>query len=109
MRYLGAQCAERAGRLVEALRAYQDVVSVALKQGKQKTAAEAQARAKFLRERIPKVVLQLPANATDIEVFIDGEPADPEQVGGEMWINPGKRLVEVRGKVGAEPLDWSLC
>jgi hypothetical protein len=105
-RYLGAQCSERGGRLVQALSGYQDVVRLALKEDKQKTAAEAGARAKFLRERIPKVVLQLPAGATNVQVWIDGEPADAEQVGGEMWVNPGKRLIEVKGKIEKDELDW---
>jgi hypothetical protein len=105
-RYLGAQCSERGGRLVQALSGYQDVVRLALKEDKQKTAAEAGARAKFLRERIPKVVLQLPPGATNIQVWIDGEPADADQVGGEMWVNPGKRLIEVKGKIEKDDLDW---
>ncbi len=105
-RYLGAQCAERAGRWVEALQGYQRVVAVAVREGKKKTASEAGARAKFLRERIPKVVLQLPPNATEVRVFIDGEPANPDQLAGEMWINPGKRLIEVKGKLPNDKLDW---
>ncbi len=105
-RYLGAQCSERAGRWVEALAGYQGVVTRGLQEGKKKTANEANARSKFLRERIPKLVLQLPPNATDVEVFIDGEPANPDQVAGEMWLNPGKRLIEVKGKLPNDKLDW---
>lgn len=104
--YLGAQCEERAGRWVEALQGYQEVVARAVREGKKKTASEAGARAKFLRERVPKVVLQLPPNATDVSVFIDGEPANPDQIAGEMWINPGKRLIEVKGKLPNDKLDW---
>ena len=105
-RYLGAQCGERAGRWVEALQGYQEVVAIAIREDKKKTASEASARAKFLRERIPKIVLQLPNNATDIEVFIDGAPANPDQVAGEMWINPGKRLIEVKGNLPDDKLDY---
>lgn len=105
-RYLSAQCSERAGKWVTALQGYQDVVAVATREGKKKTASEASARAKFLRERIPKIVLQLPPNATEVKVFIDGDLANPDQVAGEMWINPGKRLIEVKGKMGNDKLDW---
>lgn len=105
-RYLGAQCSERGGRWVEALQGYLDVGTKATAEGKKATATEARARAKFLRERIPKMVIQTPPNASDVRVWIDGVAVSEDQIGGEMWVNPGKHLVEVKGKLPQGPLNW---
>ena len=106
-RYLGAQCAERGGRWVDALDGYLTVVRLARAENKRKTASEAGARAKFLRERIPKFVIQLPPGASDVQIEIDGEPVSAEQAGGEIWVNPGRHLVKVTGALPQGRLNWT--
>lgn len=104
-RYLGAQCYERGGKWIVALEQYQEVVKLAMQAQKKKTAAEAQTRAKLLKERIPRVTLQPPADGEDITATIDGEDVT-SKLGGEIWVNPGQHLIVAKGKVAGGQLSF---
>lgn len=102
-RYLAATCEERAGLWIEAMSDYQVVAETGGKSGLFEQADKAQAKAAELREKIPKIVLRKPANATDLLVTMNGDEVPAKKLGGEIWVNPGQRLIEAKGKVdGAE-------
>ncbi|EYF04337.1 DUF3570 domain-containing protein [Chondromyces apiculatus] len=103
-RYLAAGCAERAGLWIEALADYQVVAETGGKAGLHDTAERAQGRTQELREKIPKIILRKPANATDLVVKMNGDPVPDKRLGGEIWVNPGQRLVEATGKVNGATL-----
>lgn len=105
-RYLGAQCNERGGRWTAALKDYQEVVSQATAEGKKATAAEAGTRAKLLRERIPRLILQPPAGVENLKVQIDGKELSEGQIGGEVWVDPGQREVTAQGTLAGAKLEF---
>ncbi|HSN97897.1 MAG TPA: DUF3570 domain-containing protein [Candidatus Nanopelagicales bacterium] len=102
-RYLAAICAERAGLWIEALADYQVVAETGGNTGLFETAEKAQAKIQELREKIPKLILRKPANVVDLVVTMNGDEVPTKRLNGEIWVNPGQRLIEARGKVdGAE-------
>lgn len=105
-RYLAAQCQERAGRWTDALRDYQIVIDAAREAGLKATAQEAQIRAKLLRERVPRLVIRPPANAEGLVVTLDGTQVANDKLGGEIWVNPGQRVIKATGKVAGASLRF---
>ncbi|MRG96780.1 DUF3570 domain-containing protein [Polyangium spumosum] len=101
--FLVASCEARAGLWVEAVSDYEATAEAASRKNIRKTAAQARARADELRAKIPKIVLQKPANATDLKVRLNGVELGEEQLGAEILVNPGERTIVATGKVnGAE-------
>lgn len=105
-RYLAAQCQERAGRWTGALRDYQMVIDAAREAGLKATAQEAQIRAKLLRERVPRLVIRPPARAENLVVTLDGTEVAADKLGGEIWVNPGQRVVKATGKIAGASLRY---
>jgi hypothetical protein len=88
-RALGGLCAERAGLWVEAI-AELDAAAAA----GNRTAA---ARSAELSQKVPKVVLRKPARTTSMQARIDGVEVPASKLEGEIWVNPGQRVVTVQG------------
>ncbi|AKT41981.1 DUF3570 domain-containing protein [Chondromyces crocatus] len=105
-RFLAAGCAERSGQWIEALSDYQIVAETGGKTGLYDVAEKAQNRSQELREKIPKIVLRKPANATDLVVKMNGDEVPTKRLGGEIWVNPGQRLVQATGKVDGALLEF---
>ena len=98
-RFLAASCEERAGLWIEALADYEIVAQTGGKLGLRDSARKASARAEELRNKIPKIILRKPAKATDLVVKMNGVEVPEDQLGGEIWVNPGQREVTAVGKV----------
>lgn len=105
-RFLAGSCEERAGLWIEALADYQIVADTAGKTGLFDTAKEARSRAQVLRDKIPKIVLRKPANAKDLVVKMNDDEVPAKKLGGEIWVNPGQRLIHARGKVDGAELEF---
>ncbi|HZF47080.1 MAG TPA: DUF3570 domain-containing protein [Polyangiaceae bacterium] len=105
IRMVAASCEERAGLWIEALADYKIVADTAgsAKYKLYTTATRARAKDKELREKIPKLVIQKPAKVTDLVVKMNDTVVPPEKIGGEIWVNPGQRVIQATGKIeGAE-------
>jgi len=101
--FLVAACEARAGLWVEAVADYEATIEAAQRKNIRGTAAQAQARADELRAKIPKLVIQKPANVTDLKVRVNSAEISADQLGSEILVNPGERTVVATGKVnGAE-------
>jgi len=105
-RFLAASCAERGGLWIEALADYQIVAETAGKTGLLDTAQQAEQRAAALRDKIPKIILRKPANAADLVVKMNGDTVPAKKLGGEIWVNPGQRLITASGKVDGEVQEF---
>ncbi len=105
-RVLFAQCLEGGGKLRDALTAYRELTKRAITAGLTQIELEARARSKFLRTRIPKLVIRVPVAAPHLRVLLDGEVLDPERLGGEIWLDPGPHRITADGKIGREKVDF---
>ena len=97
--FLVAACEARAGLWVEALADYEATAEAAQRKNIRQMVAQAQRRADELRGKIPKIVVQKPANATDLEIRLNGVKVAEEQLGAEIPVNPGERTIVATGKV----------
>lgn len=100
-RFLAGSCLERGGRWTAALTQYDKVAdagTAASKQGRE--------RADALRGKIPKLVVRPPSRAQEVVVRLDGNEVATDQLGGEIWIDPGEHTVTATGKIGGEPLEF---
>jgi len=101
-RWLAATCQERAGLWIEALSDYETIAdpAAAPRSGPFPLAERARARARALRDKIPKIVVRRPANASDLVVKMNGVDVPADQLDGEISVNPGQRTISARAKVG---------
>ncbi len=107
-RMLAAACEEKAGLWIEAYADYKIVAETAgtRKYGLYDVANKAKARMKELREKIPKIILRKPAKATDLQVKMNDSIIPENKVGGEIWVNPGQRVIEATGKIEGVELEF---
>jgi hypothetical protein len=108
IRMVAATCEERAGLWIEALADYKVVADTAAgaKYKLYTTATRARAKDKELREKIPKLILRKPAKVTDLVVKMNDSVVPPEKVGGEIWVNPGQRVIQATGKIEGVDLEF---
>jgi hypothetical protein len=108
IRMVAAGCEERAGLLIEALADYKIVADTAAgaKYKLYTTAKNARAKDKELREKIPKLIIRKPAKVTDLVVKMNDAVVPPEKIGGEIWVNPGQRVIQATGKLEGVELEF---
>lgn len=96
-RFLAGSCLERGGRWTDALAQYEKVAQAG-------TAASRQGseRAETLRGKIPKLVIRPPSKAQELVVRLDGKDVPADQLGGEIWVDPGEHTVTATGRLGSE-------
>jgi hypothetical protein len=107
-RMLSAGCAEKAGLWIEALADFKLVAETAGGPRVRRFDLATKARKKMqeLREKIPKIILRKPAKAEGLVVKMNDAAIPPEKVGGEIWVNPGQRIIEATGKVEGVELEF---
>jgi hypothetical protein len=103
-RFLAASCEERAGLWLEALGDYRIVAETGGRAGRNDLARSAKERVAEIEQKIPKIVLRKPARASDLAVKMNGVPVPDEQLGGEIWVNPGERAIAATGKIDGASL-----
>lgn len=108
IRMIGAGCQERAGLLIEAMADYKIVADTAAsaKFKLYTTAKSAREKDKELREKIPKLIFRKPAKVTDLVVKMNDSVVPSEKIGGEIWVNPGQRVIEATGKIEGVELEF---
>lgn len=105
-RYLSASCEEKSGLWVEAYGDFQVVAETADRAGMQAFARQARQHIQGLKDRIPKIIIRKPANTDDFVVKMNDSEVSSEQIGGEIWINPGQRIVKATGKINGAELEF---
>jgi hypothetical protein len=89
-----ARCAEREGRAVEALRAWEQVIAM-LPAGDERI-GPARERAAAIGARVPRLTLALPADLpADARILVDGAPLSREAWGAPLPLAPGEHTVLV--------------
>jgi hypothetical protein len=91
-----ATCEEQLNHLLRAADAYRRSLSLARGRGATDVADEAQAKLDALDAEIPRVIVRLPADATDATVLLDGEAIAVDPAG--QRVDPGAHHVVVRSK-----------
>jgi len=105
-RFLSASCGERAGLWLEALGDFEIVAGSAARVGLHKVGREAASRANTLEGKMPKIILRAPAKVSELEVRINNQKVAEDKLGGEIWVNPGERIVTATGTIGGEELEF---
>jgi hypothetical protein len=90
-----AICYEKAGKLATAVTAYKAAASVALASHQKKPAAVASLSAAKLEPTLSRVTVNLPPDASDIEVRLDGDIISSAQVGSPVAQDGGGHDLEV--------------
>jgi hypothetical protein len=102
-----ANCEEHLGQLAEALRDFERAEAIATEQGIADVRDLARPRAAMLRERVPRLVLQLPPGVTEATVSIDGVEVPHDKVASEQRLDPGAHAVSATAP-GRTPFDRKL-
>lgn len=106
VRFTAAGCEERAGLWTEALADFEIVADSAGRFGLHDSARQARDKAQVLRDKMPKVVIRRPANATDLVVNMNDGEVPLDKLDGEIWVNPGQRRIYAKGKVDGQTLEF---
>ncbi len=104
---MAARCQDKGDLLVEAKRDAEAAVSLAKADKNDALAKEAGAFVEQLDGDIPRINLKFQAGVTDLIVKIDGAKVADDKIRAPIANNPGTVLVEVTGKRGGEPYEFS--
>lgn len=104
VRWLAASCGERAGLWIEALSDYKLIGDST--RSPAALAARSRKKVSELNEKIPKIILRKPAKAEGLVVKMNDAVVPQEKVGGEIWVNPGQRVIEATGKIEGVELGF---
>jgi hypothetical protein len=91
-----AECHEKTGKLALAYREYTEVVErtkAALQADREKIARE---RLAALEQRVPVVTVEVPGDAKDLTISIDGQPLPPEAWNVAQPLDPGDHTLRVQ-------------
>lgn len=92
-----AGCADRAGKVLAALRQLQVVLDAALASNDAEVATLARARVEQLLHRLPALTIDASRAVKDLAVTIDDVRVPPEQYGKPIPTDPGKHRVHADG------------
>ena len=100
-------CLENLGKLVDALNEFeraQSEASADTSTGGQTVVKNSQKHVDELRERIPRVTIQVPDGAKDVAITIDGSSVSAAVIGTAIPLDPGTHVVHVTA-TGKTPFD----
>ncbi len=92
-----AGCADRAGKVLAALRQLQVVLDAAVASRDAEVATLAQQRVEQLLRRLGALTVDAPATVKDLAVTVDAVRLIPEQYGKPIPVDPGKHRVHADG------------
>jgi hypothetical protein len=98
-----AGCAERAGKVLDALEQLRVVLDNALAARDAQLAALVQRRVEQLMKRVGSIVVDAPSDSSELEVTIDEVAVDPEKYGKPIALDPGKHRVHAEGLLDGVP------
>lgn len=102
--HLGS-CHEHLGHLVEALNAFELAAQEAERKGDAAMLAEAHAHIRSLRGRAARLVIEVPRDAEDARITLDGAPLHVALAGTPTLVNPGRVRVMVSAGNYASPFE----
>lgn len=94
-----AGCADKAGKVIEALRMLQPVLEGAIKDGNGEVAELVRRRVEQLLKRLGSLTIDDPPGIDGLEVTIDDAEVTEEQRERPIPLDPGKHRVHAEGKV----------
>lgn len=98
-----AGCAERAGKVLDALEQLRVVLDNALAARDAQLAALVQRRVEQLMKRVGSIVVDAPSDSSELEVTVDEVAVDPEKYGKPIALDPGKHRVHAEGLLDGVP------
>ncbi|MBM4359656.1 MAG: DUF3570 domain-containing protein [Deltaproteobacteria bacterium] len=104
---MAARCQDKGDLLVEAKGDAETAARLAKADKDDALAKAAQSFVQELDESIPRINLKYQAGVTDLTVKIDGAKVAPDKIREPLAHNPGTALIEVTGKRGGEPYEFS--
>lgn len=92
-----AACYEEIGQLASAWGMYREAEDLAAKQGQAKRVKFAQLRADALQPRLPRLVVEVPAEARidGLRITRDGTLVDATLYGAPIYVDPGERTFTI--------------
>jgi hypothetical protein len=98
-----AGCAERAGKVIDALEQLRVVLDKALAARDAGLASLVQRRVEQLMKRLGSIVVEVPSESSELEVTVDEVAIDPEKYGKAIALDPGKHRVHAEGLLDGVP------
>ncbi len=92
------ECMSKTGKLVEALKTWEHAEDVARTDKDRATQQALLPRLAALRERIPAVALQIPAEAKAVAIKIDGQPVVIARAGVPISLDPGEHSIDAQAE-----------
>ncbi|MEJ7729893.1 MAG: hypothetical protein WKG00_11795 [Polyangiaceae bacterium] len=89
------ECQAKAGHLAQALSSYETGLLLAKKNKDKVTEKTLTSRVADLKGRVPTVTLQMPADAEDAKVQVDGEEIAGDKLGGPIPLEAGEHTIVV--------------
>lgn len=100
--------AEKTGNWVEAVNAFQLAARDAHKKGEEEVASKASAELARLQPKVPRVIINVPADAEDVTIDIDGKKMRGSLTGTPMFVDPGQRRIVVRAANYDKPSEHTM-
>lgn len=104
---MSARCQDKGDLLIEAKADAEMALKLAKADNDDALAKEASAFVGELDDNIPRINLKFQAGVTDLAVKMDGSKVKADKIREPIAHNPGTALIEVTGRRGGEPYEFS--
>ena len=101
------ECMTRTGKLVDALKTWEHAEDVARVEKDRATQQALLPKLAALRERIPAVALQVPAEAKAVKIKVDGQAVVLARASVPMSLDPGEHTIEAQAE-GRAPFSTKI-
>ncbi len=101
------ECLTKTSKLAEALKTWEHAEDVARGEKDRTTQQALLPRLAALRARIPAVVLQVPADAKDATIKVDGQAVPLSRASSSMSLDPGDHTIEAQAE-GRAPFTLKI-
>lgn len=89
------ECLAKRGELLRALENYETAEDLARTGREQGLLKAVGPKISALRERLPRIAIELPADVTNPKISIDSKPVDADKTERLITVDPGDHLIEV--------------
>jgi hypothetical protein len=101
------ECMTKTGKLVDALKTWEHAEDVARVEKDRATQQALLPKLAALRERIPAVALQIPAEAKGVAIKVDGQAVVLSRVNVPISLDPGEHTIEAEAE-GRSPFSTKI-
>jgi hypothetical protein len=102
-----ARCQDKGGLLLEARKDAGAALDLATAEGNDALVKEIEEYLQFLDAETPKIRLKIQSGISDVVVKIDNTVVPKDQVKEPILHNPGAAVIEVTGKRGGQPYEFT--